>query len=57
MHVSAVSVSESNAMVSESSELTEVRWVSLAEADELMGGAIYEPVRRHLRGRLMPDTF
>jgi 8-oxo-dGTP diphosphatase len=32
-------------------ELTEVRWVSLAEADELMGsvpGGIYGPVREHL---------
>jgi 8-oxo-dGTP pyrophosphatase MutT (NUDIX family) len=57
VYVAAVPVSESDAMVSESSELTEVRWVSLAEADELMGGAIYEPVRQHLRGRLMPDTF
>ena len=33
----------------DSSELTEVRWVSLAEADGLTGGAIYEPVRDHLR--------
>jgi 8-oxo-dGTP pyrophosphatase MutT (NUDIX family) len=30
-------------------ELAEVRWVTLAEADELMGGGIFEPVRRHLR--------
>jgi 8-oxo-dGTP diphosphatase len=33
-------------------ELTEVRWVSLAEADELMSGAIYEPVRQHVWGVL-----
>jgi 8-oxo-dGTP diphosphatase len=30
-------------------ELTEVRWVSLAEAGELMGGTVYELVRQHVR--------
>jgi hypothetical protein len=30
-------------------ELTGIRWVSPAEADDLMGGAIYEPARDHLR--------
>jgi 8-oxo-dGTP diphosphatase len=29
-------------------EVAEVRWVSAAEADELTGYAIFEPVRRHL---------
>jgi 8-oxo-dGTP diphosphatase len=36
-------------------ELTEVRWVSLAEADELMGsvpGGIFGPVREHLAREL-----
>jgi 8-oxo-dGTP pyrophosphatase MutT (NUDIX family) len=35
--------------VGDEDELAEVRWVSLAEADELMSGMIFEPVRRHLR--------
>jgi 8-oxo-dGTP diphosphatase len=30
-------------------EVSEVRWVTLEEADELTGGTIYEPVRRYLR--------
>jgi hypothetical protein len=30
-------------------EVAEVRWVSPVEADELTGGTIYEPARRHLR--------
>jgi len=38
-----------NSTAAAGGELTEVRWVSLAEAGELMGGAIYEPVRQHLR--------
>jgi 8-oxo-dGTP pyrophosphatase MutT (NUDIX family) len=29
-------------------ELAEVRWASLAEADELMSGQIFEPVRQHI---------
>lgn len=33
-------------------ELAEVRWVSLAQADELMGGTIFEPVRNHLKKAL-----
>lgn len=33
-------------------ELAEVRWVSLAEADELTGTSIYEPVRQHLKRML-----
>jgi 8-oxo-dGTP pyrophosphatase MutT (NUDIX family) len=35
--------------VGDEEELAEVRWVSLAEAEELMEGMIFEPVRRHLR--------
>ena len=35
--------------VGDEDELAEVRWVGLAEADELMGGMIFEPVKRHLR--------
>jgi 8-oxo-dGTP diphosphatase len=30
-------------------ELTEVRWVTPGEADELTGGTIFEPVRLHIR--------
>ena len=35
--------------VGDEDELAEVRWVTLAEADELMGGMIFEPVYEHLR--------
>jgi len=34
--------------VGDTEELAEVRWVTLDEADELMGGTIFEPVRAHL---------
>lgn len=37
--------------VGDEEELAEVRWLSLAEVDELMPG-VYEPVREHL-GRLL----
>ncbi len=32
-------------------ELTEVRWVTPGEADELTGGTVFEPVRQHIRAR------
>ena len=35
--------------VRDAAELAEVRWVSPDEADELMAGMIYPPVRAHLR--------
>jgi 8-oxo-dGTP pyrophosphatase MutT (NUDIX family) len=38
--------------VGDADELAEVRWVSLAEADELMGGMVFEPVRQHLKQTL-----
>jgi hypothetical protein len=41
--------------VGDKDELAEVRWVSLAQADELMSGMIYEPVRKHLRQTLGND--
>jgi 8-oxo-dGTP pyrophosphatase MutT (NUDIX family)/predicted DNA-binding protein (UPF0251 family) len=41
-----------NVFIGDPEELAEVRWVTLAEADELMGGMIYEPVRTHLRRTL-----
>jgi 8-oxo-dGTP pyrophosphatase MutT (NUDIX family)/predicted DNA-binding protein (UPF0251 family) len=36
-------------------ELAEVRWVSLAEADELMSNAIFEPVHDHLAKTLRSE--
>jgi 8-oxo-dGTP pyrophosphatase MutT (NUDIX family)/predicted DNA-binding protein (UPF0251 family) len=38
--------------VGDPEELAEVRWVTPDQADELMGGAIYEPVRAYLRRTL-----
>jgi 8-oxo-dGTP pyrophosphatase MutT (NUDIX family)/DNA-binding transcriptional regulator YhcF (GntR family) len=38
-----------DAFVGDDQELAEVRWVSLGQADELMGGTIFEPVRNHLK--------
>jgi 8-oxo-dGTP pyrophosphatase MutT (NUDIX family) len=40
------------AVVRATNELAEVRWVSLAKADELMSGQIFEPVRQHLQQTL-----
>ena len=36
------------AFVGDEQELAEVRWVDLAQADELMGGAMFEPVHSYL---------
>ena len=41
-----------NAVVGDKEELAEVRWVDLDQADELMDGTIFEPVRSYLRGTL-----
>ena len=41
-----------DAFVGDPEELAEVRWVTPDQADELMGGTIYEPVRAHLRQML-----
>jgi hypothetical protein len=40
------------AFVGDEEELAEVRWVDLAQADELMGGAMFEPVRSYLEKTL-----
>lgn len=40
------------AFVGDEQELAEVRWVDLAQADELMGGTIFEPVRSYLKEAL-----
>jgi 8-oxo-dGTP pyrophosphatase MutT (NUDIX family) len=37
------------AFVGDEQELAEVRSVDLTQADELMGGTVFEPVRNHLR--------
>jgi 8-oxo-dGTP pyrophosphatase MutT (NUDIX family) len=34
--------------VGDEQDLAEVRWVDLGQADELMGGTIFEPVRSYL---------
>lgn len=44
-----------DAFVGDPDELTEVRWVSAEEADDIMGGAIFEPVRQHLRQTLRAE--
>jgi 8-oxo-dGTP pyrophosphatase MutT (NUDIX family)/DNA-binding transcriptional regulator YhcF (GntR family) len=41
-----------DAFVGDDQELAEVRWVTLAQADQLMGGTMYEPVRNHLKKAL-----
>ncbi len=41
-----------DARVGDQEELAEVRWVDLVQADELMGGAIFEPVRTYLEQAL-----
>jgi 8-oxo-dGTP diphosphatase len=41
-----------DAFVGDPEELAEVRWVTPDQADELMDGTIYEPVRAHLRQML-----
>lgn len=52
VYVAAHPVREIDAYVGDEDELAEVRWASLAEADLLMGGTIFEPVREHLRHTL-----
>lgn len=54
VYISATPADGTNVSVGDPDELAEVRWVSLAEADELMSGAIYEPVKAHLRRTLLP---
>lgn len=46
-YVSAVPEDSSGQPVT-GTELTEICWVSLAKADQLMGGAMYTPVREYL---------
>jgi 8-oxo-dGTP pyrophosphatase MutT (NUDIX family) len=48
IYIAATPTHGTNVFVGDEDELAEVRWVSLAEADELMGGMIFEPVHEHL---------
>jgi DNA-binding transcriptional regulator YhcF (GntR family)/ADP-ribose pyrophosphatase YjhB (NUDIX family) len=45
-----------DAFVGDDQELAEVRWVTLAQADQLMGGTMYEPVRNHLKKALNDEA-
>ena len=49
VYIAARPTHGTDVFVGDEDELAEVRWVSLAEADELMKGMIFAPVRRHLR--------
>jgi 8-oxo-dGTP pyrophosphatase MutT (NUDIX family) len=51
-YIAAKPVGRTDAIVGDRDELAEVRWVSLAEADMLMGGTIFEPVHEYLRRML-----
>ena len=48
VYIAAAPANGTDAFVGDEEELAEVRWVSLAGADELMGGTIFEPVHKHL---------
>jgi 8-oxo-dGTP pyrophosphatase MutT (NUDIX family)/DNA-binding transcriptional regulator YhcF (GntR family) len=54
VYMAATPTHGTDAFVGDEDELAEVRWVSLTEADELMGGTIFEPVHEHLR-RTLPE--
>lgn len=51
VYMAAAPTHGTDVFVGDEEELAEVRWVSLAEADSLMG-EIYEPVRQHLKRTL-----
>ena len=52
IYVAARPTHGTNAFVGDEQELAEVRWVDLAQADELMGGAMFEPVHSYLEQTL-----
>jgi 8-oxo-dGTP diphosphatase len=52
VYVAAELAGEPGLTDDENAELAEVRWVGLAEADELTDGAIFEPVHEHLNRAL-----
>lgn len=52
VYLAAHTTRGTKAFVGDEQELAEVRWVDLAQADELMGGTIFEPVRSYLEQTL-----
>jgi hypothetical protein len=56
MYMAATPTHGTDAFVGNEEELAEIRWVSLAEADELMGGTIFGPVQEHLRRTLAGES-
>ena len=57
IYIGAAPTHGTDVFVNDEEELAEVRWVSLAEADELLPG-MYEPVREHLARELRdPGEF
>jgi hypothetical protein len=52
VYMAARTTHGTDAFVGDGQELAEVRWASLAKADELTGGTIFEPVRNHLKEAL-----
>jgi len=54
VYVAATPTRGTDAFAGDEEELAEVRWVSVAEADMLMGGTIFEPVLEHL-SRTLPE--
>ena len=52
IYMAAAPTHGTDVFVGDEEELAEVRWVSLAEADQLMGGMIFEPVHEHLAREL-----
>jgi 8-oxo-dGTP pyrophosphatase MutT (NUDIX family) len=51
IYIAATPTHGTEVFVNDEEELAEVRWVSLAEADELLPG-MFEPVREHLAREL-----
>ena len=54
VYVAARPTHGTDVSVCDTEELAEVRWVTPDEADELMAGTIYQPVRAHVRA--LPGT-
>jgi hypothetical protein len=52
IYVAATPTEGADVFVGDEAELAEVRWASLAEADELMQGAVFGPVRAYLAREL-----
>ena len=52
VYVAACPTHGTKALVCDEQDLAEVRWVDLAQADELMGGTIFEPVYSFLKETL-----